>query len=38
MSKKEKIHGYYLDGETAWVMVEDEDGYIEMREMEDDDE
>ena len=26
------------DGETQWVMYEDEDGYIEMREMEDDDE
>ena len=23
---------------TNWVMYEDEDGYIEMREMEDDDE
>ena len=38
MSKKERIHGYYFDGETQWVMIEDEDGYIEMREMEDDDE
>ena len=36
--KTEKIHGYYYDGETQWVMIEDEDGYIEMREMEDDDE
>ena len=31
MSKKERIHGYYFDGETQWVMIEDEDGYIEMR-------
>ena len=38
MSKKERIHGYYFDGETQWVMIEDEDGYIEMREMEDNDE
>tara|TARA_R100000149_G_C5739414_1_gene54239 strand:- start:92 stop:205 length:114 start_codon:yes stop_codon:yes gene_type:complete len=36
--KSERIHGYYFDGETQWVMIEDEDGYIEMREMEDDDE
>ena len=34
----DRIHGYYYDGETQWVMYEDEDGYIEMREMEDDDE
>jgi hypothetical protein len=32
-----RIHGYYHDGETQWVMYEDEDGYIEMVEMEDDD-
>jgi hypothetical protein len=38
MNKKERIHGYYFDGEIQWVMIEDEDGYIEMREMEDDDE
>ena len=38
MERKSKIHGYYYDGETQWVMDEDEDGYIEMREMEDDDE
>ena len=37
MERKGKIHGYYYDGETQWVMYEDEDGYIEMREMEDDD-
>ncbi len=34
----DRIHGYYYDGKTQWVMYEDEDGYIEMREMEDDDE
>ena len=33
---KDRIHGYYYDGETQWVMYEDEDGYIEMREMEED--
>ena len=38
MERKDRIHGYYYDGETQWVMYEDEDGYIEMREMEDDDE
>jgi hypothetical protein len=38
MERKGRIHGYYYDGETQWVMYEDEDGYIEMREMEDDDE
>ena len=34
----DREHGYYYDGKTQWVMYEDEDGYIEMREMEDDDE
>ena len=34
----DRIHGYYYDGKTQWVMYEDEDGYIEMREMEDNDE
>ena len=38
MERKGRIHGYYYDGETQWVMYEDEDGYIEMREMEDDNE
>ena len=38
MKVKRKIHGYYFDGETQWVMYEDEDGYIEMVEMEDEDE
>ena len=41
MERKGRIHGYYYDGETQWVMYVDEDGYIEMREMremEDDDE
>ena len=38
MERKGRIHGYYYDGETQWVMYEDEDGYIEMREMEDKDE
>ena len=38
MEHKDRIHGYYYDGETQWVMYEDEDGYIEMREMEEDDE
>jgi hypothetical protein len=37
MERKGRIHGYYYDGKTQWVMYEDEDGYIEMREMEDDD-
>ena len=27
--KSERIHGYYFDGETQWVMIEDEDGYME---------
>ena len=36
--KKLELHGYYFDGETQWVMYEDEDGYIEMVEMEDEDE
>ena len=31
----DRIHGYYYDVETQWVMYEDEDGYIEMVEMED---
>ena len=34
-SYMDRIHGYYYDGETQWVMYEDEDGYIEMVEMED---
>ena len=34
----DRIHGYYHDGKTQLVMYEDEDGYIEMREMEEDDE
>ena len=38
MERKRTINGYYFDGEKTWVMYEDEDGYIEMREMEDDDE
>ena len=29
MERKGRIHGYYYDGETQWVMYEDEDGYIE---------
>ena len=33
-----RVHGYYYDGETQWVMYEDEDGYIEMIEMENEDE
>ena len=36
--KKWQLHGYYFDGNKSWVMYEDEDGYIEMVEMEDDDE
>tara|TARA_R100001086_G_scaffold136040_1_gene70892 strand:+ start:3603 stop:3767 length:165 start_codon:yes stop_codon:yes gene_type:complete len=35
ISKKEKIHGYYFDGKIHRVMIEDEDGYIEMQEIED---
>ena len=27
-----RIHGYYHDGETQWVMYEDEDGEIVMKE------
>ena len=38
MERKKKIHGYYFDGETQWVMYEDEDGYIEMVKMENNDE
>ena len=30
MERKGRVHGYYYDGETQWVMYEDEDGYIEM--------
>ena len=26
MERKDRIHGYYYDGETQWVMYEDEDG------------
>ena len=37
MERKGRIHGYYYD-ETQWSVYEDEDGYIEMREMEDDNE
>ena len=33
-----EIHGYYFDGEKSWIMYKDENGNIEMREMEDDDE
>ena len=33
--KKWELHGYYFDGKKSWRMYIDEDGYIEMREMED---
>ena len=33
-----EIDGYYYDGEKSWILYKDEDGYIEMVEMEDDDE
>ena len=35
MERKGRIHGYYYDGETQWVMYIDEDGNITYKEMKD---